>query len=375
MRIKTIRLYRNAQPFRFNFDSPQTRRSQAEAIILVLEFDNGIVSFGESTPRDYVTGETCTSVMAAIGQGFVPILLASPIANRQDVIEMLNHLPAGCADSCPSALGAVDLALWDGLARLHRLPVFRLFADSPKRPPPYSVSIPYLPFATIRGLYQQFRMLNIERVKVLLIGDWRQDLERIRFIRDLVGEKTALSLEANGKLALSDVMAVLERLTPGEVRDIEQPAARRDIEGLKMIRQRFGLPVVVDESMCSLDDARRLIDAGACDILNVKISKCGGLLRARQIIAWAASRNITCHLGSHVGETEILAAAAHHLACCTENLSWMEIGSFILTNGRAARTGADFLQLQAGTSPGPGVIWTPDTLVQRFGKALAEFHN
>jgi L-alanine-DL-glutamate epimerase-like enolase superfamily enzyme len=375
MRINTVGLYRNAQPFKFNFDSPHTRRSQAEAIILVLEFDNGIVSFGESTPRAYVTAETCTSVIAAIGQRFVPLLLASTMDDRQDVIELLARLSASGADSEPSALGAVDIALWDALAQLRRLPVFGLFSPSPRPQPPYSVSIPYLPLETIQALYQRFRRLDIKRFKILLTGDWRQDLKRIQFIRKLVGETAALSLEANGKLDVSKVMAVLERLAPGAVQDIEQPAAAGNMEALRQIRERFGLAVVADESMCCLDDARRLVDAGACDILNVKISKCGGLLRAREIIVWAAGRNIACHLGSHVGETEILAKAAQHLALSTENLAWMEIGSFILTNGVPSRTGVDPLPPPSIPSPGLGLVFGPDTLNQRFGRVMAEFHR
>jgi muconate cycloisomerase len=373
MRIKTLRLYENRQPFKFSFDSPQTRRRRAEAVILVLEFDNGVISFGESTPRDYVTGETCASVIAAIGHFFAPILLGARIANRQDVVKVLNRLPACCPRLSPSALGAVDLALWDGLARMFRQPVFYLFSDSPRPLPPYSISIPYLPLSTIQDLYQRFQSLAIERVKVLLTGDRKQDLERIRFIRDLVGKKTVVSLEANGKLDLFDVMAVLERLGPGEVRDIEQPAARTDIEGLRSIRRRFGLPVVVDESLCSLSDAQYLVDAGACDILNVKISKCGGLLRAREIIAWAASRNICCHLGSHIGETEILSNAAQHLALSTENLSWMEIGSFILTNGIESQAAAELHKRQSSPMVGLGVFFDSRMLARRFGPAIAEF--
>ena len=82
--------------------------------------------------------------------------------------------------------------------------------------------------------------------------------------------------------------------------------------------------------MCSLDDAKKLIENEACDLLNIKISKCGGLVRSRRIAHFAQSQNIQCQIGAHVGETEILGAAGKYFAFTTQNLIYFEGCSFLL---------------------------------------------
>jgi muconate cycloisomerase len=111
---------------------------------------------------------------------------------------------------------------------------------------------------------------------------------------------------------------------------IEQPAPSSDVESLRRLRASLDLPITVDESICTLADARRLIDLGVCDAFNLKLSKCGGLLATQKIHALASRHGIGCQLGSHVGETPILAAGGLIAAQFLPDLSFMEIGSSFL---------------------------------------------
>jgi L-alanine-DL-glutamate epimerase-like enolase superfamily enzyme len=115
---------------------------------------------------------------------------------------------------------------------------------------------------------------------------------------------------------------------------------------MQEIRHKTGIPVIVDESMCSLSDAKNLIDMGACDIINIKISKCGGLLRSRQIRNFALSRNVRCQVGAHVGETSILGKAGLHFAMTTKNLFCFEGYSQLLFED----SWKDFLNAQSENS-------------------------
>ncbi len=69
---------------------------------------------------------------------------------------------------------------------------------------------------------------------------------------------------------------------------------------------------------------------GACDIINIKISKCGGLLRSKQIRDFAESRDVRCQIGAHVGETDILGRAGQYFAMTTSDLSCFEGLSHLL---------------------------------------------
>jgi len=129
--------------------------------------------------------------------------------------------------------------------------------------------------------------------------------------------------------------------------------AASDVEGLHEIRNKTGIPVIVDESLCSLSDAKRLIEAEACDVINIKISKCGGLLKSKEIRDFAESKNIPCQVGAHVGETDILGKAGRYFAMTTRNLFCFEGFSQLLFKDSPEehfqmRSGNDDTSLNAG---------------------------
>jgi muconate cycloisomerase len=84
---------------------------------------------------------------------------------------------------------------------------------------------------------------------------------------------------------------------------------------------------VADESVVTAADADALIAAGAMDAVNVRVSKCGGFARSAAIARRAAAAGLAVHVGSHVGETAILAAAGRHLAAGLESVVHVE-GSY-----------------------------------------------
>ncbi|MFC1884432.1 enolase C-terminal domain-like protein [Thermodesulfobacteriota bacterium] len=88
--------------------------------------------------------------------------------------------------------------------------------------------------------------------------------------------------------------------------------------------------MTLDEYICSLNDARKLIEIGTFDIINIKLSKCGGLIRSKEIADLAHSHNIECQLGAHVGETAMLSTAGIHFAMTVQNISHFAGTSFLL---------------------------------------------
>ncbi len=137
----------------------------------------------------------------------------------------------------------------------------------------------------------------------------KDNIERVRMLRYLFGDHMDMRIEANGKWSLEQALSHIEELKRFNISGVEQPVAAGDIGGLQEIRRRTGIPVIIDESMCSLSDAKNLIEAKACDIINIKISKCGGLLKSKEIRDFAESKNMPCQVGSHVGETDLLGRA------------------------------------------------------------------
>jgi len=193
-----------------------------------------------------------------------------------------------------------------------------------------SVSVPFLSAEAIRQLFLRFRHYPFKNLKVLVGGNLSWNVERLALLRSLFGEDIDLRIEVNGKWGFEQGCIHLKELKKFRVSAVEQPLPAHDLEGMRRFKEETGIPVVADESLCTLSDAKRLIESRACDIFNIKVSKCGGLLRSRAIAELALSAHVPCQLGTHVGETEILTAAGKHFAATTE-LLWIDGGySFLL---------------------------------------------
>ncbi|MDD4997893.1 MAG: enolase C-terminal domain-like protein [Syntrophales bacterium] len=328
MKIKNIRLLHCLAPFVFGFHSPHLFRDRADSVIIEIEFDNGIIGYGESAPRSYVTGETCSLVARHIREFCIGMLHGCELASLSDIKRVLDGLEkelirkAGM--SYHSALGALDIALMDALGKQLKKPVHELIGPVVRTDIPHAASIPILTREKFETIMNKFRDFLFSSIKVVMSPDEEDNLKRVNMVRDFFGDGMDIRVEANGKWSREQAHSNLNRLREVGITAVEQPLSPGDLDGMREIRNRTGLLVIADESLSTISDARRLAESGACDILNIKISKCGGLIRSRQIADFASTRGLRCQLGSHVGETEVLSEAGMHFAKILENLTFFE---------------------------------------------------
>jgi muconate cycloisomerase len=167
--------------------------------------------------------------------------------------------------------------------------------------------------------------LGIHQIKVK-VGT-ADDATRLEAVRKAVGDKVELRADANAAWATDEAIKQLQRLGQFKLRAIEQPVAAGDLAGMKQVRDATGVPVMADESLVTLDQARRLIELGACDYFNIRLSKCGGLSGSLAVAKLAQQAGIKIQLGAQVGETGILSAAGRIFAAHLPALAWAE-GSF-----------------------------------------------
>jgi len=310
MRIKRIRCYHYNKAFTVPFDSLQIRRRHADSIILRIDFENGISGFGESAPRYYVTGEDVESVTKIIAQSF------SRIAG-------ITHYQ--------SALAAIDIGIVDALEKANCPELAALFPVSHHGPLRFSASLPILPLRLIEKYFPLLQShVDISVAKILINRNADDNFERVKLIRQLAGPTTELRLEFNGQMQFSEVVGNVEKLLPFNISALEEPLPPQNIQELKKIRSEFGLNLVADESMVSLTHAESLLKDDTYNIFNIKISKCGGMLRSKQIADFAMEHGIKCQVGTHVGESKILTIAGERFARSLKNFDCYGGGSEIL---------------------------------------------
>lgn len=149
-----------------------------------------------------------------------------------------------------------------------------------------------------------------------------EDLAAVRSVGRAVGD-LPLRLDANGAWAsVAEAAAAIEAFAgAARIAWVEQPLPRRHLEGLRMLRQRTGVPIMADESCRTLRDAYDLARAEAADVWNVYVVEAGGILAARDIFTLAGVAGIPCILGSQA-EMGIGTAACAHLAAALINLPY-----------------------------------------------------
>jgi L-alanine-DL-glutamate epimerase-like enolase superfamily enzyme len=207
---------------------------------------------------------------------------------------------------------AVEMALWDLAGKAAGRPVYELLGgkvlDSVATKWSVSGQPPDQAAAIARwALNQGFRAL---KVKVGLDADF----ERVSAVRAVIGSDAKLGVDANGGWGDSaTAIAAIERLKPLGIAFVEQPVWASDPAEMAAVRRAVGLPIIADESIYTLADAKQLARAGACDVFSIYIGKAGGIGPAKTIADFALANGIACTIGSNL-ELGVGSAAMIHLA-------------------------------------------------------------
>ncbi len=283
-------------PFKISFETITHARN-----VLVRAAVGDTTGYGEGAPVPAITGETQDDVVADVR------------AWTDSAPALDNATDAGRYATLTTAAGraAAEGALLDAAARLAGAPLCTFLRDAPVGDVPTSVTLPLVGADEIEPLINRYKVdgFRIFKVKAGLGVD--EDLERIRRIRELVGSATELRVDPNQGWDRASSERALPRLRDAGVAFLEQPLARDDLKGHARLRALDEVPIMLDESIFSPDDARRAIKAEAADILNIKLAKCGGLLPGLEIADAAAEAGLECMVGCMLETRASIAQAAH----------------------------------------------------------------
>lgn len=338
VKIKGISCKQTLVPLKKPFKTALRTATSIEVIVVRIQLENGQEGLGSAASTWKITGESLSSIEAAI-KG--PI--ADVVKNRD--IEDLEGLLTDIQNSCvgnTSAKAAVDIALHDLYCRVFGLPLYSLLGG---RTAPLETDITIgLDDADIMGIDAHERtQQGFNMLKVKVGNDERTDIRRIQRIREAVGDEVLLRLDANqgwnSKQAVK-IIRFLEKENMG-IELIEQPVQMADIDGLKFIRERVETPIMADESVFSPRDAFRLLKEEAVDLLNIKLMKCGGIRRARQVADIAESAGIECMIGSMM-ESSISVTAAAHLAYSHKNITRYDLDAPLWLKDEPLKGGMQF---------------------------------
>ena len=307
MSIERLDVYRFPVPFRVVFRHASASRAEAANIIVAARGPDGVTGYGEGCPRDYVTGETVASAAAFIHKhkaaivrevGDVDELRAWTDAHREEI------------DANPAAFCAVEIALLDLMGKLEACPIEDLLGVSRLAGAfRYSAVLGDAKLPAYERQAEQYRQMGFRDFKVKVSGDVDRDRRKLAALTR-TGDKTLrVRLDANN--LWHDAAAVSSYLKglQADVFAIEEPLQAGDYEGCARIAAESSVKIILDESLTRIEQLRGIDDPTRW-IVNLRVSKMGGVSRSLALASHAAERGIGLVVGAQVGETSILTRAA-----------------------------------------------------------------
>ena len=306
MRIRRLDVFTFPVPFRTVFRHSSASRRRAENLIVAAHSDDGRTGYGEGCPRDYVTGETVAGGAAFIRR--YAGALASEVTDAHELRAWV-HAHRQVIDRNPAAFCAVELALLDLFGKTADVPVEDLLGI-PRLDGAfvYSAVLGDAPYLAYRWQLHRYWKRGFRDFKVKVSGDRRRDVGKMRALLDSAGPRPRVRLDANNHWTSSDECVRHIAALPGDIFAVEEPMRAGDLSGFEQVGAACGTSIVLDESLtrCEQLDA---LDAAGRWLVNVRVSKMGGLHRALEVAAKASARGIGVIVGAQVGETSLLTRA------------------------------------------------------------------
>jgi len=362
-------------PFRLPVSHATKKRESCDSVLVRVEAEDGTVGWGEGAPRPYVGGESSDSVMREISEVLCPAVLASEIPDFEgDLGALLGALDELLPESPPqgkllahhAARCAVELALLD--CQLRRAGVSLSAAlGRVRHRVRYNGMLPTGNPKVSQAILGVIKEVGLAAIKVK-VGDGKEE-SRLAMLREILGDDVQVLADANGVWSVPQTQEADAMLRSANLVLLEQPIPRGSSSELADLRMSIQTPLMVDESLVTLSDARELIASEGCDVFNIRVSKCGGLGRTLRFIDLARTAGLAWQLGAHVGETGILSAVGRALALSVDDCLYVEgsVGEWLLVEDLctpAVQFGAGGY---AGPLDGPGFgIEVLEERVQRY---------
>ena len=312
MRLTKINLYLLQIQLCMPIKHHLAERTHSENLVVKVVTDSGVVGYGEGIARKYVTGETTESSLVFLQDQLVPKINGFQVYSPADLLEALPQLfSVEKRVQSPAACCALELAILDAAGKSWGRSLAHLLGGA-DQPLVYSAVMPMMAHPSFHRLLSLIRKLEMPFVKLKVGND--RDLECLSVVREFLGPKVDLRVDANGAWDAEKAEERIAAMKDYGISAVEQPVPKDDIKGLRRVVERVGLPVIADESLCVEQDAEHLAALGACQVFNLRLSKCGGILAALRLYEIGRKKRIAAQLGCQVGETGILAAAGRQLA-------------------------------------------------------------
>ena len=351
MKITEVKLGKISVPLRVPFKTALRSVSSVEDIVVEVHTDTGAVGYGEAPPTGAITGDTTGAILGALQDHIIKTVVGREVDDFEDLMLALNK----CIVGNTSAKAAMDMALWDLYGQLYKIPVYKLLGGSRKEIiTDITISVND-PDEMARDAVDAVRR-GYDTLKIKVGAHPELDVARLTAVRQAIGSETRIRIDANQGWEPKQAVRLLNQMQEKglDIEFVEQPVKAHDIDGLKYVTERSYVPVLADESVFSPEDAVRIMQTRAADLVNIKLMKCGGLYNALKIVSAAEVYGVECMIGCML-EAKISVNAAVHLACAKKIITKIDLDGPVLCSEDPILGGAVFDEQRITVSDEPGL--------------------
>jgi L-alanine-DL-glutamate epimerase-like enolase superfamily enzyme len=353
-RIKEIRFREAARPLRTTFATSLGSRQQLRSIIVKATLDDGAEGAGEAPTSASFKDETVEAIGRVLQEGCFRLKGVKIDEAAERLVALKAAFPAA-----PMAMSGLETALFRARLASDGTPEHLYWGGRLSR---IETDIT-LPILTDKQALSSWIEAAVRKgftaYKAKASGNLARDRETVAFIYRRLGEKMArfrLRLDGNQGYTAETFLAFVDFLQKEriEIELFEQPLPGNDFEGLAYVAGRCPMPLILDEAICSIEDARRMVDHHLGDGINIKIAK-SGISESMKILELARAHGLKLMVGCMI-ETMVGLSAAVFLAAGAGAFDFIDLDAVHFLYGRNAypgidRVGSSFLIGAPGSSP------------------------
>ena len=305
MNIVAARLYRQIQPF---VGGAYICRGHSEtgfdSAIVALEADDGTTGWGEAAPLGAFYAEAFPEAIRAGIERLLPTTLGLDASAPGRLLDALDHAMLGQ----PAVKSAIDMAAWDLAARIGGQSLAAALGGRDGNAVPLYRSISQASPAAMAEAARGYVDQGYRRLQVKVGADPREDVERLKAVRDAVGDSIVLYADANGGWLLSDALRFVEASGALDYH-LEQPCMA--YADNRQLARRCAKPLILDEGITCLQDLLTAHNDGVISGVTLKMARLGGIGPTRLLRDVAVKLGLMVTVEDTGGSTINTAATAH----------------------------------------------------------------
>ena len=346
--IQSVEIYKLFIPLKEPFVISLGPIKEVQNVIIIIRTEDGCTGYGECSPYMSINGESVDTCFI-VAQYFAKVLKGKNALDIAGCMEIMDRT----IYANTSIKSAFDMALHDIAAQHAGVPLYKFLGGEKNKVLETDMTVSIGDPEKMKADAIRFKEQGFPAIKVKLGESLEKDVERIKTIREGIGNEHPLRIDANqGWQTAENAIAILQALGAYNIEHCEEPILRHRFMELNKVSAASPIPIMADESCGDDHDAERLIQLNACSMFNIKLGKSSGFYKALKIAQLGAQAGMHMQVGGFM-ESRLGMTAAAHLALSNDHIHHCDFDTPLMFTEDPVIGGINYLE--------KGIIDLPDT--------------